>query len=189
MTARLSAAHVHQLSRNLVRHYPFAAHLPLALIVPPQQRLYVVRHFKNDTVYPVSLSRFGLGNLDDSLRTPYGVHRVADKIGDGQPLHTRFIGRRTTGERAPPTRRSDSAANDAICTRILRLEGLEPGINRGGFMDSYSRYIYIHGTPHERHIGRSASVGCIRMRNADVVRLFDTVEIDSLIYIFNMAYS
>lgn len=189
MTAQLSATNVYQLSRKLVRRYPFAANLPLALIVPPQQRLYVVQRFRNDTIYPVSLSRFGLGNLEDSLCTPYGVHRIVDKIGDGQPLYTCFTGRQPTRRRIPPDGYSDTALNDTICTRILRLEGLEPGINRGGFMDSYSRYIYIHGTPHERHIGRSASIGCIRMRNTDIVRLFDRLKTGSLIYIFNIAYS
>ena len=189
MTGQLAAAHVHQLSRNLVRYYPFAADSAMALVVPSQQSLYVVRHFECGRVYPVSLSRFGMGNLDGSLRTPYGAHRVAEKIGDGQPLYTQFIARKATSHRVFPNTFSGDVENDAICTRILRLQGLEPGINRDGFVDSYSRYIYIHGTPHERHIGHPASIGCIRMRNTDVVCLFNTLEVGSLVYILNTAYS
>ena len=97
----------------------------------------------------------------------------------------RFSAREPTGE-ILQTRRFADGRDDAVCTRILRLAGLEPRLNQGGFCDSYRRCIYVHGTPHEGHIGQPASIGCIRMKNTDVVRLFDTLCIGSLIYIFKL---
>lgn len=116
--------------------------------------------------YPVSTSKFGLGDRPGSNQTPVGSLRIRKKIGDGAPIGTVFKTRRPTGEVLPV----DAPGRDPIVTRILWLEGLEPR-NR----NAYGRYIYIHGTPEERNIGVPVSYGCIRMRSRDVVELFDRV--------------
>jgi Uncharacterized protein conserved in bacteria len=116
--------------------------------------------------YPVSTSKFGLGDRPGSNQTPVGSLRIRKKIGDGAPIGTVFKNRRPTGEVLPV----DAPGRDPIVTRILWLEGLEPR-NR----NAYGRYIYIHGTPEERNIGVPVSYGCIRMRSRDVVELFDRV--------------
>jgi L,D-transpeptidase YbiS len=124
-----------------------------------------------------SMSRFGPGQLSGSNRTPLGLHRVAEKIGAGQPIGTVFESRRPVGwiwqgqPEAP------------IAHRILWLEGLEPGFNRGGEVDSHSRYIYIHGLANEPSLGRPASRGCIHLAAADLLPLFDLLPIGTLTWI------
>jgi len=120
--------------------------------------------------YPVSTAARGSGNERGSFKTPLGRHRVHAKIGDGMPALTAFRGRQPVG-RFDPT--SDDPTADWILSRILWLEGAETGRNRRGRVDTKSRYIYIHGTHDEANIGTPVSHGCIRMRNPDVVALFD----------------
>ena len=126
--------------------------------------------------YPVSTARRGAGEEQDSERTPRGRHQVRAKIGAGAPLGAVFVGRRPTGEICTPELYAADPERDWILTRILWLSGLEPGRNRLGRVDSMRRYIYIHGTPDESSLGRPASHGCVRMRNEDVVELFERVE-------------
>ncbi|HAR96861.1 MAG TPA: hypothetical protein DCR97_13010, partial [Deltaproteobacteria bacterium] len=129
--------------------------------------------------YTASTSRFGNGNREDSYKTPLGLHRIKEKIGSDAPLGRIFRDRIDTGidwDRA-------SVEDNLILTRILRLEGLEEGINKGEGIDSYDRFIYIHGTGREDLVGIPLTHGCIALRNADVVRLFETVEEGMLIYI------
>jgi len=116
--------------------------------------------------YPVSTSKFGLGDRPGSRETPLGRMEVAKKIGASAPLGAVFKNRRPTGEILSP----DAPGRDPIVTRIIWLRGLEQK-NRNAF----ARCIYIHGTPEERNVGRPASFGCIRMRSADVVQLFNTI--------------
>lgn len=131
--------------------------------------------------YPVSTSRYGMGQLQGSHQTPYGFHRIAEKIGAGEPCGRVFRARQPSDEIClPDAFKSDE---DVITTRILWLQGLEPGFNREGEVDSYDRYIYIHGTSDEAHIGQPASIGCIRMKNPDVLDLFDQLEVDDLVII------
>jgi len=118
-------------------------------------------------VYPVSTSKFGLGDLPGTSWTPLGNLEIARKIGSGAPSGAVFKDRLPTGEIVAP----DAPGRDPIVTRILWLRGLEPQNAL-----AYSRYIYIHGTKHEDNIGAPASCGCVRMRNADVVELFDLVD-------------
>lgn len=132
----------------------------------------------DDTVvkrYRVSTSRKGAGEAADSFQTPRGRHVIRAKIGDGAPEGAVFRGRRSTGEiysvdlaRADPDR-------DWVLTRILWLSGTEVGRNRLGSVDTMRRYIYIHGTPYADKLGQAASLGCIRMSNADVAELYDLV--------------
>jgi lipoprotein-anchoring transpeptidase ErfK/SrfK len=133
--------------------------------------------------YPVSTSRFGAGCEQDSGRTPTGAHRVAARIGAGAESGTVFKGRVPTGEIVPPMMESAADAPDFITSRILWLEGLEAGHNCGCGVDTRERYIYIHGTAHEGLIGQPASQGCVRMRNADVIALFDAVPDGTLAYL------
>jgi lipoprotein-anchoring transpeptidase ErfK/SrfK len=125
--------------------------------------------------YPVSTSMYGVGELKDSYRTPRGEHVVRARIGAGCPINTVFKGRRPTGELWTPELSAQSPERDWILTRILWLSGCEPGINRLGDVDSMQRYIYIHGTADDRPMGTPHSHGCIRMRNEDVMALFDLV--------------
>ena len=126
--------------------------------------------------YSISTAEKGAGEREGSEQTPRGWHEVRAKIGARAPSGAVFVGRRPTGEICTPERVEAEPARDWILSRILWLRGLERGRNRRGSVDSMRRYIYIHGTPHEHAIGAPASHGCIRMRNADVIELFDLVE-------------
>lgn len=157
---------------------------PVLVVRVDEQLLYEWDSARVRGVYPVSTAAHGTGNREGSLQTPLGLHWVAQRIGDDAPAGTIFRGRVDTGEIA--TILADPAAlgpGDLITSRILWLEGLEPGVNRGGEVDSFSRYIYIHGTVEEGRIGSPVSHGCIRMRNADLIGLFPRVPLHSLIVI------
>ena len=108
--------------------------------------------------------------------TPRGEHIIAEKIGAGAAVNTVFVGRRPTGEFYRPALRQAQPERDWILTRILWLSGLEAGKNKGADRDSHARYIYIHGAPDDVTMGRPGSRGCVRMRNADIIELFDRIE-------------
>lgn len=126
--------------------------------------------------YPVSTAANGAGEEDGSHCTPRGRHRIAEKIGAFAPLCSAFKSRQPTGEVWTPELDAEYPGRDWILTRILWLEGLEPGKNQGGTVDTHNRYIYIHGTNEEHKLGTPASHGCIRMKNTDVAELFDLVK-------------
>ena len=132
--------------------------------------------------YVVSTSRRPPSNIKDSLGTPRGLHQIADRIGGGAPPGTVFKGRVNIGKHFSELDDEENAKN-LIVTRILRLRGLEPGINAGGDVDSYDRYIYIHGTNHEERLGTPASSGCVQMNNIELVGLFDEVRTGDLVWI------
>jgi L,D-transpeptidase YbiS len=125
--------------------------------------------------YAVSTARRGLGEKNGSFCTPRGRHIVRAKIGAGQPRGTVFVRRRPTGEVWTQELHAKYPGRDWILTRILWLSGREPGKNRLGDVDTMRRYIYIHGSPETAEMGKPGSIGCIRMRNADIVELFDLV--------------
>lgn len=125
--------------------------------------------------YPVSTARAGVGELSGSYQTPRGRHRIRAKIGAGQPANAVFVGRRPTGEVWTPELYEQFPGRDWILTRILWLSGCEPGRNRLGCVDTMRRYVYIHGSPDTAQMGVPGSHGCVRMRNADIVELFDRV--------------
>lgn len=125
--------------------------------------------------YSVSTARKGPGERMDSECTPRGWHVVRAKIGAGQPLGAVFKARRPTGEIYAPKLARQHQDRDWILTRILWLSGLEPGFNRLGKVDTFRRFIYIHGVPDDAPMGKPGSRGCIRMRNQDVAELFDLV--------------
>lgn len=128
-------------------------------------------------VYPVSTALRGAGNQKGSYQTPLGWHCVRAKIGHGAPVNTVFIARRPTGEQWTPGLLQQYPDRDWILTRILWLSGLEMGRNRLGQVDTWQRYIYIHGCPDTVPLGVPGSLGCIRMRNAHIVTLFDHVSV------------
>lgn len=125
--------------------------------------------------YPVSTAKAGLGCEEGSLKTPVGWHQVADRIGAGAALGQVFRSRVPTGEIVAPGTSATAERTDLILTRILRLRGLEKGRNAGSGIDTYDRFIYIHGTQEEALLGAPVSHGCIRMANRDVVELFDAL--------------
>lgn len=133
--------------------------------------------------YSVSTARDGPGEREGSHRTPRGRHRVRAKIGAGAPAGTVFVGRRPTGEVYRPELSAAHPGRDWILTRVLWLCGEEVGRNRLGDVDSMRRYIYIHGAPDEAPMGVPGSIGCIRMRNADVIELFDRVPVGTKVLI------
>lgn len=132
--------------------------------------------------YLISSALRGLGELQGSLQTPRGWHKISAKIGNGCPLNSVFVGRRATGECYTPELGAQFPERDWILTRILWLCGLEPGVNRFGTVDSQRRYIYIHGTADEIHLGQPRSHGCVRMANADIIELFTQVPVGTLLY-------
>jgi len=125
--------------------------------------------------YPVSTAKKGLGEQNGSFCTPRGKHILRAKIGKGLPLGAVFVRRRPTGEVWSPELHAKYPGRDWILTRILWLSGREPGKNRLGDVDTMRRYIYIHGSPDTAEMGKPGSIGCIRMRNADIVELFELV--------------
>jgi L,D-transpeptidase YbiS len=129
-----------------------------------------------DKIYAISTAKNGVGEKNGSFCTPRGRHIVRAKIGAGQPANAVFVRRRPTGELWTPELHAAYPGRDWILTRILWLSGCEPGRNRLGDVDTMRRYIYIHGSPHTAEMGRPGSIGCIRMRNADILELFDRVE-------------
>lgn len=127
--------------------------------------------------WPVSTAANGAGEQEGSGCTPRGRHIVRARIGEGAPAGAVFRGRRLTGEVWSPELAAQFPERDWILSRILWLSGCEPGINRLGSVDSMRRYIYIHGTPDDQPMGAPRSHGCVRMRNADVIELFERVPV------------
>ncbi len=143
----------------------------------------------NDSrVFNVSTARRGPGQLCGSLGTPLGWHVVRARIGAGMPEGAVFVGRRPTGEVYTPALAERFPGRDWILTRILWLSGLERGVNRLGNVDSMRRFIYVHGTPDTEPMGSPASHGCVRMRNADIIELFDAVPIGTRVRIVAEAF-
>ena len=129
--------------------------------------------------YTISTAKNGPGEQMDSECTPRGKHLIREKIGAGCEANTVFVGREPTGELYHPELREQFPDRDWILTRILWLSGCEAGKNKGGNVDSYDRYIYIHGGPDDLAMGVPGSRGCVRMRNVDMVELFDLVETET----------
>lgn len=140
------------------------------------QKLY---HISDNTIndeYTISSAKKGIGNIRNSDKTPIGLHYIKEKYGQKTPINGRMIARKFEGLIATIYQDTSSSKTDDITSRILWLSGLEDGINKGGNVDSYQRYIYIHGTSEEGKLGTPASHGCIRMSNLDVINLFDKVK-------------
>lgn len=152
------------------------------IVQASRQKIYLVKNNNICFESSVSTSKNGLGNEDGSFKTPIGIHTVRTKIGDKQPKYTVFKARE-------PTKLKYDLENipneDLITSRIIWLTGVEKGVNSGGSVDTYSRYIYIHGTPHEKEIGTPVSHGCIRMKNDEIIDLFQQVDIGTPVVIID----
>ena len=155
---------------------PLAATRNQIIISVRDQKLTVVKEDHTRVSFPISTSKYGLGDRSRSYETPTGEMAVAAKIGGGAPAGAVFHGRVTTGEIV----KVDAPGRDAIVSRILALKGLEPTNAK-----AFSRGIYIHGTPEERNIGRPTSYGCIRMRSKDVIALYDMVKVGARVQIID----
>ena len=142
-----------------------------------QQRLFLLDS-RGDLIisYPISSSLYGEGQIENSFKTPLGNHIIKEKIGADASKNIIFKERINTGRFAEIYHNDYDSEDDDVTSRILWLEGTEEGFNKGGNVDSFYRYIYIHGTPEEGLIGEKASHGCIRMFNQDVIELFNLVE-------------
>jgi lipoprotein-anchoring transpeptidase ErfK/SrfK len=149
----------------------------IEISIPEQSLVLLSEDGKALKRYSVSTSRNGAGEQEGSFRTPRGEHVVRAKIGAGQPVNTVFRGRRPTGETWTPELGERFPGRDWILTRILWLSGREVGKNRLGKVDTMRRYIYIHGSPDSVPMGTPGSIGCIRMRNGDIVELFDQIPV------------
>ena len=147
------------------------------------QSLVLLEHGEARKRYRVSTALRGAGEDKGSLRTPRGLHVVRAKIGAGLPSGAVLVGRRPTGEIWNPQLQALHPSRDWILTRILWLSGLERGRNRLGAVDTMQRFIYIHGTPDAVPMGSPGSHGCIRMRNDDILELFDAVPVGTQVHI------
>ena len=148
-----------------------------------EQRLYLTIGSDIKASYPVSSSKYGEGSIENSYKTPLGYHLVKEKIGEGAEKNTIFKSRINTRRSADIIEEYQDSDDDFVTSRIMWLDGTEEGKNRGGSVDSFSRYIYIHGTHEEGLIGTKASHGCIRMFNADAIELFDRIKIGTKVLI------
>jgi len=166
------------------------------LIIPSHQKLLLIKNSIVLQEYMISTSKYGLGNKNESFQTPIGIHKISKKIGDSCPIFTVFKGRIPLGDNLTLSelekpinekyrKKHLKGCEDVITSRIMWLEGIEKGVNKGGNVDTYSRYIYIHGTAHEKLIGKEASHGCIRMRNDNIIELFEKVKQDMHVLILN----
>jgi hypothetical protein len=155
------------------------------LVVSISQQTLTVLNTQGEPVaqFLISTAANGPGCQKNSGCTPLGQHIVRAKIGEGAPLNAVFVGRRQTGEICAPELMQQFPERDWILTRILWLSGKELGVNRLGDVDTMQRYIYIHGTPDNVELGVPASHGCVRMRNTDVVKLFDMVKVGDTVEI------
>lgn len=154
-----------------------------------QQTLTLYQNHKEINQYEVSTAKNGIGSQQDSGCTPLGKHVIAAKIGASEPMSAVFIGRVPTGEIYNAELGALNPERDWILSRILWLSGVEAGLNKGsnaqGCCDTYERYIYIHGTPDSEPMGEPHSHGCIRMRNNDIIALFEQVSEGTPVIIVN----
>jgi len=154
------------------------------LIDLAKQTLCVPKHNK---FYVISSGKNGIGEQENSGKTPRGWHRIAQKIGQGAQKNSVFIARQPTGEIYDQQLAQQFPQRDWILSRILWLDGLEAGFNQGEGCDTFQRYIYIHGTPDTEPMGIPMSHGCIRMKNDEIIELFELVDEDARVYISEQA--
>ncbi len=164
---------------NRIKNVLFLNPDRIIIVNTEQQKLHLIENKKIIRSFDISTSRFGIGNREGSFMTPPGIHRIEEKIGEGAPSGRIFESRKDTGRNW----HEGLTGDNLILTRILRLRGLEEGVNSGPGIDSYERYIYIHGTNHENCIGKPNSHGCVCMRNQDIIELFDSVEEGTIVFI------
>ena len=160
--------------------YAESAHIEVDI---SEQRLYLIENSLIKASYPISTSKYGEGSIENSFKTPLGKHSIKEMIGEEAEKNTIFTSRINTKRSATIIDQFEDTDNDYVTSRIIWLDGEEDGFNKGGNVDSFRRYIYIHGTHEEGLIGTKASHGCIRMFNYDVIELFNLVNIGTKVLI------
>ena len=160
--------------------YAESAHIEVDI---SEQRLYLIENSLIKASYPISTSKYGEGSIENSFKTPLGKHSIKEMIGEEAEINTIFTSRINTKRSATIIDQFEDTDNDYVTSRIMWLDGEEDGFNKGGNVDSFRRYIYIHGTHEEGLIGTKASHGCIRMFNYDVIDLFNLVNIGTKVLI------
>ena len=160
--------------------YAESAHIEVDI---SEQRLYLIENSLIKASYPISTSKYGEGSIVNSFKTPLGKHSFKEMIGEEAEINTIFTSRINTKRSATIIDQFEDTDNDYVTSRIMWLDGEEDGLNKGGNVDSFRRYIYIHGTHEEGLIGTKASHGCIRMFNYDVIELFNLVNIGTKVLI------
>lgn len=148
-----------------------------------EQKMYYIKEGGIVKTYVISSSSYGVGNKAGSNKTPIGLHKVKQKFGEETPINGKMIGRVFYGDIATIYTDNTKSKTDDVCSRILWLVGLEEGLNKGEGIDSYNRYIYIHGTSEEGRLGKPVSHGCIRMKNKEVIELYEKIKIGTLVLI------
>lgn len=159
---------------------------PMLGISISQQRSFFFKNKECELSFPVSTSKNSPSEVENSFGTPRGLHAVAEKYGEGAPSGMVFKGRVATGKLYSEFDGEERRRN-LITSRILRLKGIESGKNAGPGVDSYERFIYLHGTNHEDRIGRPFSGGCIEFTNRAIIQLFDQVPVGALVWIEDSA--
>ncbi len=149
----------------------------------PSQQLYVFYDDQITANFCISSARNGPGELADSECTPRGWHEIAEIYGQNLKKNAVMVGRAWTGEIYDSRLAQEYPHRDWILSRILRLQGLEPGVNQGGQVDTFSRLIYIHGTPDSEPMGVPRSHGCIRMRNDEIIQLTQWIKVGVRVFI------
>jgi lipoprotein-anchoring transpeptidase ErfK/SrfK len=166
-----------------VTNYISTDYSELLFVSIDNQKMYHIKEGAIVKKYIISSSEYGTGSVDGSNKTPLGLHKVKEKHGDNIPINGKMTGRVFYGDMATIYTDKTKSITDNVTSRIFWLEGLEQGKNKGEGIDSYKRYIYIHGTSEEGRLGTPASHGCIRMRNKDVIDLYKIIEVDTLVLI------
>ena len=149
-----------------------------------EQRLYLINNGNVIRSYPISSSAYGEGQIENSFKTPLGKHEVKTKIGTNVSKYQFFVSREHISQKVEIIHEAIDSPDDFITTRIMWLSGMKEGFNKGGNVDSFNRFIYIHGTHEEGLIGEKASHGCIRMLNHDVLELFRIIPTKTAVNIY-----
>ena len=172
-----------QIARNYIENKCKISFDEVLYVSIAKQKMYRIKEHKIIKTYVISSSSYGVGSKVGNNKTPLGLHRIKEKFGDNTPINGRMIGRVYYGQIATIYTDQTKSKTDDVTSRILWLEGLEKGLNKGEGIDSYKRYIYIHGTSEEGRLGTPASHGCIRMKNKEVIELYDKIKTGTLVLI------
>ena len=165
--------------------YPDEQFFDFLYVGVQRQKLYYFKKGELINIFVVSTATKGAGNKISSNQTPVGLHFIKEKIGKDEPVGTLFKNKKSTGDIVHINTENNDFSKDEITSRILSLAGKEQGINKGKKNDTFSRGIYIHGTSDEANLGKAKSHGCVRMKNTDIINLFDLVEEGTLVVLID----
>lgn len=173
------------LSEYIAIKYPNLGFNNFIYVGIKRQKLYYIENGKLALEFDISTAKNGAGNRKGSEKTPIGLHEIRHKIGENVPLGGVFNHKKFNNQTANINHTETAIETDYILTRIMSLKGLEDGVNKGKDVDSYARAIYIHGTADEGLIGKPASHGCVRMKNEEIIELFNSVDEGTKVILFN----